>query len=140
MSRKTAVATKPAKASKAHVKAPVATKAPRKARAVIVEPEPEVEEHHGLTGIASRNRTTADGGLPAKHQLFALWLKDPVGTRANVERVAAKFPHIQLSTIKSWFSNWSLGLDGGGFYPASLRGREKELAVALAKIAKARKA
>ena len=95
-------------------------------------------QHPSLHGIAKHIRGSKDGQPPAKHQIFELWLKDPVGAQRDIEKIAKTHgPKPTLKTIRNWMSNWRKGLvdeKSGGFYPPSLRGREGELAAALEKL------
>lgn len=94
--------------------------------------------HPGLHGIAKHVRGSKDGKPPAKHQIFEIWLRDPVAAQRNLEKIASDFaPKPTIQTIRGWMSNWRLGLideNRGGYYPPSLRGREHELIEALEKI------
>lgn len=117
-------------------------KSPKKqtsSRRLIGEPQEKVPApNRGLHGIAKHVRGGKDGEPPLKHQIFEIWLKDPVAAQRNVDKIAEKFgPKPTLQTIRSWMSNWRQGLvdeKRGGFYPPSLRGREDELTAALKKL------
>ena len=66
------------------------------------------------------------GGLTAKEVIFERWLKNPL---LDPRDVAAGFTEVKLTTVYAWFNSWLNGTASPG-YPASARGREKEIRAA----------